>query len=69
MGNEQLQKLGEIIFRDIDNNVFLNELYDNMLYNYALKVFHLDAKRPMRAIDLTASLRFADLLSKSTNPQ
>lgn len=69
MGNEQMQKLGEIIFRDIDNNVFLNELYDNMLYNYALKVFHLDEKRPMRAIDLTASLRFADLLSKSTNPQ
>lgn len=69
MGNEQLQKLGEILFRDIDNNVFLNELYDNMLYNYALKVFHLDAKRPMRAIDLTASLRFADLLSKSTHPQ
>lgn len=69
MGNEQIQKLGDIIFRDIDNNVFLNELYDNMLYNYALKVFHLDAKRPMRAIDLTASLRFADLLSKSTHPQ
>ena len=33
--------LGDAIFNGIEENPFLNELYDNILYNYALKKFEL----------------------------
>lgn len=35
MSNQMLQNLGDAIFGDIDSNPFLNELYDNILYNYS----------------------------------
>lgn len=60
-----MTNLGDMIFKDIENNVFLNELYDNILYNYAINKLHLADKRQMRDIDLLAALRFTDLLSKS----
>ena len=55
------------IFGDIDSNPFLNELYDNILYNYSLNKFDLTGKRQLREIDVVSALRFADLLSKSTH--
>jgi hypothetical protein len=55
--------LGESIFADIDNNPYLNELYDSILYNYSIDVFK--AKRERKTIDVEAVLRFADLLSRS----
>ena len=67
MNNQGLQNLGDAIFGDIDGNPFLNELYDNILYNYAISKFNLTGKRQMREIDMSAALRFADLLSKSTH--
>lgn len=67
MSNQTLQNLGDAIFGDIDNNPFLNELYDNILYNYAITKFNLNDKRQMREIDVVSALRFADLLSKSTH--
>lgn len=67
MNNQGLQNLGDAIFGDIDGNPFLNELYDNILYNYAISKFNLTGKRKMREIDMSAALRFADLLSKSTH--
>ena len=67
MSNQTLQSLGDAIFGDIDNNPFLNELYDNILYNYAITKFNLTDKRQMREIDVVSALRFADLLSKSTH--
>ncbi len=45
MSNQLIQNLGEAIFGDIDANPFLNELYDNILYNYALTKFNLTEKR------------------------
>ena len=66
MSSLTLQNLGDAIFGDIDNNPFLNELYDNILYNYAISKFNLTDKRQMREIDVVSALRFADLLSKST---
>lgn len=34
MSDVQKTKLGDAIFGSIDDNDFLNVLYDNMLYNY-----------------------------------
>ena len=65
--NETMINLGEAIFNEIDNNDFLNSIYDNMLYNYALIKFNLTEKRQRREVDVDAALRFADLLSKSTH--
>ena len=36
MSESQKIKLGDAIFNSIDDNDFLNVLYDNMLYNYAI---------------------------------
>jgi hypothetical protein len=55
--------LGGAIFADIDRNPYLNELYDNILYNYSLTVFKRDAEK--KVVDCEAALRFADLLSRS----
>ncbi len=65
MSNNLFQNLGDAIFGDIDANPFLNELYDNILYNYAITKFNLTDKRQLREIDIVSALRFADLLSKS----
>ena len=65
MNSQTIQNLGDAIFSDIDNNPFLNELYDNILYNYAITKFNLSDKRQMREIDVMSALRFADLLSKA----
>lgn len=67
MKNQLLRNLGDAIFGDIDKNPFLNELYDNILYNYALNKFGLSENRQLREIDVLSALRFADLLSKSTH--
>ena len=65
--SDELIQLGEAIFNEIDQNDFLNSIYDNMLYNYALNKFHLTNIRNRREYDVNAALRFADLLSKSTH--
>ena len=68
MNETKRTKLGDAIFSTIDDNDFLNVLYDNMLYNYAIKKLHLEGFQQERKVDIAASLRFADLLSKSTHP-
>lgn len=60
--------LGEAIFVDIESNDYLNELHENILYNYAIKLFQLDNVCPFKEYNLKDVLRFADLLSKSTHP-
>ena len=61
--------LSDAIFGDIENNEYLSELYNNILYNYALKTLCLTGRKKMRGVNVTAALRFADLLSKSTHPE
>jgi len=56
--------LDESIYRDIDKNSYLNEIYEAPLYNYSIDLFGLD--RPQKQIQIKDALRFADLLSKST---
>ena len=68
MSEAQKTKLGDAIFGSIDDNDFLNVLYDNILYNYAILKLHLEGFQQARQVDVEAALRFADLLSKSTHP-
>jgi len=56
--------LAEAIYRDIDKNEYLNEIYEELLYNYSIDLFGLD--RPQQQVQIKDALRFADLLSKST---
>ncbi len=56
--------LAESIYREIDQNDYLNEIYSSLLYNYSIELFGLD--RPLKQIQIKDALRFADLLSKSS---
>lgn len=56
--------LGEKIFSEIENNEYLNELYENILLNYSQHLFKLSNIKEVE-IDVEHALRFADLLSKS----
>lgn len=60
--------LGEAIYNDIDSNIYLHEIYNNILFNYSIKLFKInDAEK--KAINIEDALRFADLLSKSVSKQ
>ena len=56
--------LAEALYRDIDNDPYLQEIYGDLLYNYSIKLFNSEW-RP-REINIKDALRFSDLLSKST---
>lgn len=55
--------LGESIYNKIDNNEYLHELYETILYNYSMSLIgDLKRKKPIKK---EHALRFADILSKS----
>ncbi len=56
--------LAEMLYRDIDKDEYLQEIYGDLLYNYSIKLFCSD--RQLRSIPIKDALRFSDLLSKST---
>lgn len=60
--------LGQAIFEDIDNDAYLAELYDSLLYNYGLQRLALPITQ-RRNVNVEDALRFADLLSKSNHPE
>lgn len=60
--------LGDVIFAGIDHNPYLIELYDNILHNYAISLFGITKLTP-KEVDVEAALRFADVLSKSTDEE
>lgn len=59
--------LGQAIFENIDDDVYLAELYDSLLYNYGLQRLALPVTQ-RRNVNVEDALRFADLLSKSNHP-
>lgn len=59
--------LGDSIFKDIESNEYLQEIYNAILFNYSLNLFRIPKKNPVE-FNLIDALRFADLLSKSTDP-
>lgn len=63
MANRNIVSLGDVIFDDIDKNPYLNELYENILYNYSLRLFQI--KSEYKPVNISDALRFADILSKS----
>lgn len=58
--------LGYSIFSGIENNAYLKEIYDALLHNVCLRLFHIDYIAEA-AFDEEDALRFADILSKSVN--
>ena len=34
------ETLAEVLYRDIDKNEYLNEIYSNLLFNYSAKMFY-----------------------------
>ncbi len=69
MNSGNSYELGRVVFSDIDENEYLNELYEDILYNYAVKQLSLDHQVSFKEFNLTDALRYADLLSKSTHPE
>lgn len=60
--------IGAVLFDGIEENPYLNELYDAILYNYGRQLFGL-TNLPEKEISVPALLRFADILSKSVHTQ
>ena len=60
--------IGAVLFDGIEENPYLNELYDAILYNYGRQLFGL-TNLPKKEISVPAALRFADILSKSVHTQ
>ena len=67
MENTNETKLGSAIFSEIDANPYLHELYENILYNYSMRLF-APKKDEFKHVDIDDALRFADILSKSNDP-
>jgi copper chaperone CopZ len=63
--SEKRQTLGQAIYTEIEQNAYLNEIYNSLLFDNFLQVFH--TKEPAKHIDIDDALRFADLLSKSND--
>ena len=61
--------LGQAIFSDIDSNKYLCEIYDNILLNYAKRMFRAGKEVIDMPVNIDDALQFADLLSNSNNPQ
>ena len=58
-------ELGEYIYRDIEKNTYLIKLYTDLLKKYTASIFNINIED--EDICIKDLLRFADILSKSTN--
>jgi len=57
--------LGEAIYSEIENDDYLNEIYQSILLQYANKLFGCNSSA--MELNMNHALRFADLLSKSVD--
>ena len=64
---EKKKTFGEVYFSELNQNDYLKRIYEDILYNYALKVFRF-TNRQKKQIPIEHALTFADLLSKSNHP-
>lgn len=60
-------ELGEYIYSDIEKNTYLISLYTNLIKKYAINIFNITDIENEISINIKDLLRFADILSKSTN--
>lgn len=65
MQGPQKRTIGEEIYNEILDNVYLQEIYNGLAYNYSIKLFNIN--RPLKQININHALRFADILSKAAN--
>ena len=64
--------LGSAIFTGIDSNPYLRTLYARLLKGYGLSLFNLNQRSSTELFNVkekTDILRFADILSKSNDPE
>lgn len=61
------ETLSEALYRDIEKNEYLNEIYDALRTNYSIRLFGYN--RPLKEINVRDAVRFADLLAKSTHKE
>lgn len=61
-----MMNFGNVIYEDIEQNEYLNELYENLLFNYSIGLLKTDDE--MKKVNLEDLLIFADILSKSNHP-
>ena len=66
MAEKRKKSFGEVYFSELNQNGYLRKIYDDILYNYALKVFGF-TNRKKKEIPIEHALQFADLLSKSNH--
>lgn len=59
--------LGDSIFNEIESNEYLQEIFNAILFNYSLDLLGIQKKERVK-FHIADALRFADLLSKSTDP-
>lgn len=64
MAAPRVATFGETLHWDLANDKYLQEIYENLLFNYALGLFDLK-NIPAREVVLEDALRFADLLTKT----
>ena len=67
MNNIEGITLGETIFKKLDTNPYLHELYENILYKYSMRLLN-NTSEDYKPIDIEDALRFTDILSKSNDP-
>lgn len=58
-------KLGDILYKEIEHDQFYINTYNDLLFNLSIKELSLNLEP--KPIDLQKTLRYADLLSKSTS--
>jgi hypothetical protein len=51
--------LGDNVFKDIELNEYLQEIFEAILYNYSIELFKLSKER--RQFNVKDALRFSDL--------
>lgn len=61
------ETLSEALYRDIEKNEYLIEIYESLRKSYAYSIFGQD--KPIENVDIRDAVRFADLLAKSTHPE
>lgn len=52
MSQTEKKRLGDVLFQDIDDNDYLNELYKNILYNYAITILQITNIKQLRGINV-----------------
>ena len=48
MSQSEKVRLGDVLFQGIDENDYLNELYKNILYNYAITTLRITNIKQLR---------------------